>query len=58
MKTKLLLILVVLLMCSMSNYAQVDKVRNSCYVQWNPSSYVPKDGKSQSFTGLTIGYNR
>lgn len=31
---------------------------SSVYVQWNPSTFVPKKGDDQSFTGLTFGYSK
>lgn len=31
---------------------------SSVYAQWNPSTFVPKKGDDQSFTGLTLGYNK
>lgn len=30
---------------------------NTIYLQWNPSSLVPKEGDSYSFTGFSAGYN-
>lgn len=31
---------------------------NTIYISWNPSSFVPENGDSKSFTGFSIGYNR
>lgn len=30
---------------------------NTIYLQWNPSSVVPKEGSSYSFTGFSAGFN-
>ena len=31
---------------------------SSLYLQWNPSTFVPKKGNDLSFTGLTFGYSK
>ncbi|MBR5435263.1 MAG: outer membrane beta-barrel protein [Muribaculaceae bacterium] len=31
---------------------------SSLYLQWNPSTFVPKKGDDLSFTGLTFGYSK
>lgn len=56
-RMRLILVAVFATMC-LGAFAQVEKGCNSVYVQWNPSSFVPKEGDSQSFTGFSIGYNR
>jgi len=30
---------------------------NTIYLQWNPSSFSPEVGSSESFTGFSVGYN-
>lgn len=69
MKTKFLFV-VAMLMASTTTFAQFlnSSAKSSSsfdggewstiYVQWNPSSYVPDKGDSESFTGLSIGYNK
>ncbi|SFW10926.1 Outer membrane protein beta-barrel domain-containing protein [Prevotellaceae bacterium HUN156] len=58
MKTKLFVVASMLIM-GMSSFAQssIDGW-NTIYLQWNPSTYVPDKGDSESFNGLSVGYNR
>ena len=30
---------------------------NTVYLQWNPSTFSPKKGDSESYTGFSVGYN-
>lgn len=58
-----LTIIALLLMTSIGSFAQSSNDTNSdgwntIYFQWNPSSFVPDKGESESFTGLSIGYNK
>lgn len=58
MKTKLFFVASMLMM-SMSSFAQSSNDGwNSIYLQWNPSTFVPDKGDTESFNGLSIGYNR
>ena len=58
MKTKLFIVASMLMM-TMSSFAQSSNEEwNSIYLQWNPSTYVPDKGDSESFNGLSVGYNR
>ena len=58
MKTKLFIVASMLIM-GMSSFAQssIDGW-NTIYLQWNPSTFVPDKGDSESFTGLSVGYNK
>ena len=58
MKTKLFVVASMLIM-GMSSFAQssIDGW-NTIYLQWNPSTFVPDKGDSESFTGLSVGYNK
>lgn len=64
--------LVLLAMFAMGTYAQIVSSRSTgvtkqeapadgwsmFYLQWNPSSFVPDQGSSESFTGLSMGWNK
>ena len=63
MKTRLF-IATAMLMMSTASFAQFTNSGstnigdyNTIYLQWNPSSIVPKEGSSYSFTGFSAGYN-
>lgn len=63
MKTRLF-IATAMLMMSTASFAQFTNSGssnigdyNTIYLQWNPSSIVPKEGDSYSFTGFSAGYN-
>ena len=63
MKTRLF-IATAMLMMSTASFAQFTNAGssnigdyNTIYLQWNPSSIVPKEGSSYSFTGFSAGYN-
>lgn len=59
---KLSCIVASMLMISMSSFAQSPNTNsdgwNTVNLQWNPSTYVPDKGESESFTGLSLGYNK
>lgn len=58
MKTKLFIVASMLMM-TMSSFAQSSIGGwNTIYLQWNPSTFVPDKGDSESFTGLSVGYNK
>ena len=61
MRTKLFIV-TSLFITSVTSFAQSSNVGlsdrwNTLYLQWNPSSFVPEEGSSENFTGLSVGLN-
>lgn len=51
-----------MLLISMSSFAQSLNTNSDGWstinIQWNPSTFVPDKGDSESFTGFSLGYNK
>lgn len=63
MMKKIYFIVASMLMISINSLAQSSNTNgnsgwNTVYLQWNPSSFVPDKGDSESFTGLSVGFNK